>query len=155
MAIEDHMRLMDLERRQREREMDHVVRQAQNPPERRAADWNAIAFRELMAQQGFNLTSVIKKRIEDLEEKLEPGEELAVYCDTGRDRIRVQSFEFPNWHLGILSGYDEFGNATQRIANIQNIELTCKVMKTNPPSRPPKIGFVLPEQKKDTINTQK
>src|ERR1017187_10393497 len=110
MGIEDHMKRMALEQSMHQRGIDAMVEQARNPPEKRQADWTAYAFRNLLAQQGQNLMDVIKKRIEDLETKLEAGEELVVYCDTGRDRIRVQSFEFPNWHLGILCGKDENGN---------------------------------------------
>jgi len=36
------------------------------------------------------------------------------------------------------------GSPTQRIANIQNIELTYKVVKTEPDKTQPKIGFILP-----------
>jgi len=99
----------------------------------------------MVAEQGRNLTSVIQRRIQSLEESLKPGEELVVYCDAGKDRVRVQAIEFPNWHLAIVCGLDDDNNPTQRIANIQNIELTCKVIEIHPGSKPARIGFILPE----------
>jgi hypothetical protein len=126
------------------RAVEEIARAARYNPQENQAKWNAIALRDLWAQQGENLAGVIQERIQTLEENLKAGEELTVYCDAGRDRIRAHNFEFPTWHLAIVSGLDDDGNLTERIANIQNIELTCKVVKTGSDKTGSKIGFILP-----------
>lgn len=114
-------------------------------PEESQAQWNAIAMRNMVAQQGQNLVEVIKTRVTDIEAKLQPGESLTVYCDAGKDQIRVESFEFPNWHLAVVAGLDEHGNRAYRIENVQDVKLTCKIVKS--PQVGPKIGFVLPAER--------
>jgi hypothetical protein len=121
-----------------------IARAARYNPQESQGQWNAIALRDLWAQQGEDLAGVIQEQIQTLEQNLKASEELIVYCDAGRDRIRAQSFAFPRWHLAIVCGLDDDGNPTQRIANTQNIELTCKVVKTEPGKTQPKIGFILP-----------
>jgi hypothetical protein len=80
-----------------------------------------------------------------LEESLQEGESLVVYCDAGWERIRVESFEFPNWHLAVVSGLDDEDNKTYRIENVQDIKLTCKILKSS--VKTTTIGFVLPAEK--------
>ncbi|HLK64470.1 MAG TPA: hypothetical protein VKU19_13585 [Bryobacteraceae bacterium] len=113
-------------------------------PEEMQAKWNAIAMRNMVAQQGQNLVEVIKARVTDLEAKLQTDESLSVYCDAGKDQIRVESFEFPNWHLAVVAGLDEQGNRAYRIENVQDVKLTCKIVKS--PRVGSKIGFVLPAE---------
>jgi hypothetical protein len=110
------------------------------------AQWNTIETRRLYQEQGRNLVEVIKARIQTLEARLKPDQELVVYCDAGRDRITVKEFEFPTWNLSVMTGVDENGNETYRIENVQDVKLTCKVLKsTKQPQHP--IGFVLPPEK--------
>ncbi len=113
-------------------------------PEEMQAKWNAIAMRNMVAQQGKNLVEVIQARVKDWEAALQPGESLTVYCDAGKEQIRVEGFEFPNWHLAVVSGLDDHGNRAHRIENVQDIKLTCKVVKSQ--RKEPKIGFVLPAE---------
>jgi hypothetical protein len=132
---------------------DMLAREYRNPlplPELRnpaedAAKWNAIMMRRMVEQQGENLVAVISERVKCLEATLQTDESLVVYCDAGKERIRVESFEFPNWHLAVVSGLDEDGNKTYRIENVQDIKLTCKVVKST--VKTTTIGFVLPAEK--------
>lgn len=109
-----------------------------------------IAMRSVVREQGRNLVVIITERVKTLEANLKDDEALVVFCDAGRDRIRVKEFEFPNWHLAVVSGIDDDGNQTQRIAHVQNIELTCKVCKRQPNVKVTTIGFILPEVAKVT-----
>ena len=102
-------------------------------------------MRDTIAQQGRNLVKVITEKVRYLESGLQPDEQLIVYCDAGRDRLRADAFEFPNWHLAIIAGLDDDNNRTYRIENVQDIKLTCKVVKSGQSG--PKIGFVLPPEK--------
>jgi hypothetical protein len=114
--------------------------------EQMQARWNAIEMRDLWRSQGKNLVAVITERVRKLEANLKEDEELVVYCDAGLERIRATEFEFPTWHLAIVSGLDENNNPTQRIENVQDIKLTCKVLKTSKAART-KIGFTIPSEK--------
>ena len=95
-----------------------------------------------VAQQGHNLVAVIQEQVKQLEATLQEGERLIVYCDAGREQIRVETFTFPNWHLAMVGGFDDQGNRTRRIENVQDIKLTCKIVKSQQKSA--KIGFILP-----------
>jgi hypothetical protein len=109
-----------------------------------SAEWTAIMMRQMVAQQGENLVAVILAKVKALEANLQAGEALVVYCDAGKERIRVERFEFPNWHLAIVSGLDEEDNRAYRIENVQDIKLTCKIVKGLPKKN--SIGFVLPKE---------
>jgi len=100
-----------------------------------SAEWTAIMMRQMVAQQGANLVAVIQAKVKALEESLQEGESLVVYCDAGKERIRVEAFEFPSWHLAIVSGTDEESNKSYRIENVQDIKLTCKALKGVPKKR--------------------
>jgi hypothetical protein len=108
-------------------------------------EWVAIMLRKTVAQQGHNLVTVIQDQVKQLEATLQEGESLIVYCDAGQERIRAQTFTFPNWHLAIVAGLDEQGHRTCRIENFQDMKLTCKIVKSAVKS--PEIGFVLPGKK--------
>jgi hypothetical protein len=110
-----------------------------------SAEWTAIMMREMVAQQGENLVAVIQVKVQTLEASLQEGESLVVYCDAGKEQIQVESFEFPNWHLAIVSGLDDQNNRSYRIENVQDIKLTCKIVKSQ--QKAAKIGFVLPAEK--------
>lgn len=110
--------------------------------EQRQAEWNEISSKKLLREQGRNLIEVIAHRVQALEAELKEGESLAVFCDAGKESILVRAFEFPTWHLAIVSGLDENGNQTYRIENIQDVKLTCKVVKSD--KKAARIGFTLP-----------
>jgi len=58
----------------------------------------------------------------------------------------VESFEFPMWNLAVIVGRDVNNNCAHRIESVQDVKLTCKVMKVANPKRVP-IGFTLPSEK--------
>jgi hypothetical protein len=101
-------------------------------------------MRNMVAQQGRNLVEVITARVRDLEAGLQPGERLTVSCDAGKEQIRVEGIEFPNSYLAVITGFDDNGNRTYRIENVQDIKLTCKIVKSQGTGA--KIGFVLPAE---------
>jgi hypothetical protein len=106
------------------------------------AEYNAIAMRDLHAEQGKHLVNVITKRVQQMQEALKEGETLAVYCDAGGERIKVLALEFPTWNLAVLVGTDSLGNVSHRIENVQDVKLTCKILKGEKERRP--IGFTFP-----------
>jgi hypothetical protein len=116
-------------------------------PQESQARWTAIMMRNMVAQQGKNLVEVITERVKTLESALQDGESLVVFCDAGQEQIRVEGFEFPNWHLAIVSGTDAQDNKSYRIENVQDIKLTCKVVK-GVEKKP--IGFILPKEPEKT-----
>ena len=126
--------------------MPAVNRLTFESPEQRQAQWNEISTRNLLREQGANLIAVITDRVKSLEAALQADETLAVYCDAVRNRIRVQRFEFRTWHLAIVCGLDEEGNQAHRIENVQDVKLTCKIIKSGKKSNP--IGFALPSDSK-------
>lgn len=141
--MDDHLkRIMEFVRPEMDERLYESFRR--NPQEDQAR-WNAFAMRDTIAQQGRNLVKVITEKVRYLESGLQPDEQLIVYCDAGRDRLRADAFEFPNWHLAIIAGLDDDNNRTYRIENVQDIKLTCKVVKSGQSG--PKIGFVLPPEK--------
>ena len=127
----------------RKRTFDVAALKPAKSNEQRQAEWNASAQRDLHREQGKNLVTVIQARVAQLQAQLQPSQELVVYCDAGRDRIRVSQFEFPTWNLAVMIGVDDDGNETQRIESVQDIKLTCKIMGTSAGERRP-IGFRIP-----------
>lgn len=107
---------------------------------------NRTALRPLIHEQAENLTAVMHARITQLQSSLNPDEELVVTSGSGPDGFRVHSFEFPEWNVVILSGVDAQNNKTQRIAHVQTIQITCKVVKTVAGNKVT-IGFIWPEKK--------
>jgi hypothetical protein len=132
---------------------ESFYRALRHNPQETQAKWNAIAMRDMVAQQGRNLVEVITARVKDIEAGLNEGESLVVYCDAGKEQIRAESFEFPTWHLEVVSGLDDQGNRAYRIENVQDIKLTCKVVKS--PKSAPKIGFILPAEGEKRASTPK
>ena len=57
--------------------------------------------------------------------------------------MRARPSSFPNWHLAVVSGLDDENNRSCRIENVQDIKLTCKILKGQPRKKP--IGFILPK----------
>jgi hypothetical protein len=108
-----------------------------------------VALRPLVSGQAETFTAAIMTHINGLQAALKVDEELLVYCDAGVDRIRVYNFCFPKWNVAIVSGVDQEKNATQRIAHVEALQLTCKVVKREPDKKPIKIGFLLPNQNQE------
>lgn len=137
------MNAEELVRRAREIEQNTIDQLNPRSPAEMQARWNGATLRELHREQGKNLVDVITARVKSLQDGLQPGEVLAVYCDTGSERITVSGIEFPTWNIAVIVGTDENGNATYRLEAVQDVKLTCKVLASTSKRNP--IGFKLPE----------
>lgn len=150
MSDEDDRKRMERVNREMERFRGPSYNSAMYQPvvrntEEIQARYNANEMRNLHRQQGENLVKVITERVKMLEAALQADEELAVYCDAGHEQLRVQSFEFPTWNLAVMVGLDANGNQAHRIENVEDVKLTCKVLKSVTADRRP-IGFAVPPE---------
>ena len=82
--------------------------------------------------------------IRQKQEGLKEDQQLLVYCVSGGERFQVLQIKLPNHFTVILEGVDGEGNPVSRIATMNNIEITSKVVTVAPPAKPYRIGFITP-----------
>ena len=96
--------------------------------------------------QAENVQAAIVDHIRQRQDSLSEDQQLLVYCETGFERIQVYQIVLPNHHALILSGLDADGNGSSVVATLNNIEITCKAVKADPPAKPCRIGFIRPDE---------
>jgi hypothetical protein len=95
-------------------------------------------------QQAESVQAALVGHIRHLQEGLEEDQQLLVYCETGFERIQVRQVVLPNHHTVILDGVDDEGNTASLLVTLNNVKITCKVMRVPPPDKPYRIGFTAP-----------
>lgn len=91
-----------------------------------------------------NIQTAIQQHITDRQSGLGDDEQLVVYATSGLEVIIVENIAFPNWHTVILLGKDSKENVTSVIASVNEIHLTCKVMKVK--EKAYRVGFIMPDK---------
>jgi hypothetical protein len=94
---------------------------------------------------GDNVCATILGQIHAMQRALKEDEELVVLFHNGVETMRVMEIYVPAWSVAVLTGIDTERNLTRVISASERLELICKVMKTQPGSRPAKVNLVAPK----------
>ena len=88
--------------------------------------------------------AAILKQVQAMQTALKENEELLVLFHNGLETLRVMDFFVPSPQVIVLAGLDAEKNIMRVIAPADSLQLTCKVMKTQPPATPARIRFLTP-----------
>jgi hypothetical protein len=94
-----------------------------------------------------NTGATILGQIQAMQKALKEDEELAIWCGTGPDRIRVLEIFFPSWRIAVLTGHDSERNLSRFISPVDSLQLTAKVVKAPAGAKPGRVGLVAPKTK--------
>jgi hypothetical protein len=100
------------------------------------------AMRSSAQMHAESVQAAIQSHITHLQNSLAEDEELMILCSDGFSQIRVTEIGFHNWHIVIFAGVDGNGNPSSMITNINSVQMTCHVVKVEPPGKPFRVGFV-------------
>jgi hypothetical protein len=98
---------------------------------------------EKVAGEGAGAT--ILRQVQAMQTALKENEELLVLFHNGFETLRVLDFFVPSAQVIVLAGIDTDKNITRVIAPAESLQLTCKVMKVQPPAKPARIRFITPK----------
>ena len=76
---------------------------------------------------------------------LKENEELVVLFHNGLETLRVMDFFVPSPQVMVLAGLDAEKNIMRVVASADSLQLTCKVMRLQPPAKPARIRFLTPK----------
>ena len=97
------------------------------------------------AAGGDNVCSVILEQIQAMQKAVKEDEELVVLLHNGLETIRVLEIYVPSWNVAVLTGIDTDRNLTRVIAPSENLQLICKVMKTQAGAKAVKVSLIAPK----------
>src|SRR5215472_9046549 len=80
-----------------------------------------------------------------LAKHLKEDEDLAVYCGSGPDRMRVFDIEIASATLVVVHGIDPEGARTTALVHPDALNFVCKVMKLKPGAKRRAVGFHAPK----------
>jgi len=91
--------------------------------------------------------STILRQVQAMQTALKEDEELMVLFHNGLETLRVLDFFSPSPQVIVLAGIDTEKNVTRVISPAEVLQLTCKVMKVLPSSKPVRLRFIAPKPK--------
>jgi hypothetical protein len=91
--------------------------------------------------------ATILAELKAMQNALKEDTELVVLVHTGFEMLRVLEFYVPAPQVAVLIGIDTEKNVTRFLCRIDSVQLTCKVMKVQPPATPVRINFITPKPK--------
>ena len=89
----------------------------------------------------------ILRQLQAMQTALKENEELAVLFHNGLETLRVNDFILASPQIIVLAGIDAGKNITRVISSTESLQLTCKVVKTQPGVKPVPIRFITPKPK--------
>jgi hypothetical protein len=89
--------------------------------------------------------ATILKQVQAMQTALKENEELVVLFHNGLETLRVMDFFVPSPQVMVLAGLDAEKNIMRVVAAADSLQLTCKVMKLQPPAKPARIRFLTPK----------
>jgi hypothetical protein len=99
------------------------------------------------ASQAENLTAVFLGQVNAMQRALKEDEELAVYYQSGPERLRVMEIFAPSRQVAVLTGTDADRNLTRVIAAAESLQLVCKITKVQPGAKASRVTLVTPKPK--------
>lgn len=91
--------------------------------------------------------AVILGQLQAMQKALKEDQELAVFVQSGTEMVRVFECFLPSWQVMVLTGADGEKNVTRVVVPADSVQLTCKVLKVEPPARAARVVFKAPRQK--------
>jgi hypothetical protein len=99
------------------------------------------------APQPENVAATFLAQIAAMQKALKEDEELVVLFQNGAERIRVMELFAPSREVAVLSGADADRNRLRVICAVASLQLTCKVFKVPPGTKPARVGLINPKPK--------
>jgi hypothetical protein len=99
------------------------------------------------APQPENVAATFLGQIAAMQKALKEDEELVVLYQNGEERIRVMEVFAPSREVAVLSGADADRNRLRVICAVASLQLTCKVFKVPPGTKPARVGLINPKPK--------
>ncbi len=97
------------------------------------------------ASQSDSAGAVILAQLGAMQKALKEDEELVVICEAGLETLRVLDVFLPSWKVAVLTGIDTEKIVTRVVCPVERLELTCKVMKTPPETKPVRVRLIPPK----------
>lgn len=92
-----------------------------------------------------NLGATIFAQIAAMQRALKEDEELAVWFNSGGEKIRVFEIFLPSPRLAVLSGVDQERVFARAITPVESLQLTVRVGKVLPGAKPARVALVTPK----------
>ncbi len=94
-----------------------------------------------------NVCATMLGQVQAMQKALKDDDELVVLYQAAGETIRVLEIFVPVWSVVVLTGIDTDRNVTRVVLHADALQLVCKAMKTQPPAKPARVGFILPRSK--------
>ena len=94
-----------------------------------------------------NTGLVFLGQIQAMQKAVKDDEELVVTLVSGGEKIRVMEIFLPSPQVAVLSGVDANRQTVRVISAVDVLQLTCKVTKVAPGSKPVRVGLITPKPK--------
>lgn len=95
--------------------------------------------------QADNLGATILGQVQAMQKALKDDEELVVLGGAGIEVLRVLEIFLPTWRVVVLTGIDAEKVITRIVSPVEQLQLTCKVMKTPANAKPARIRVIAPK----------
>jgi hypothetical protein len=92
-----------------------------------------------------NIGATILGQVQAMQKALKDDEELMVLCSAGLDTLRVLEMFLPTWRVMVLAGIDTEKVITRLVLPVEQVQLTCKVMKSPPNAKASRIRIIAPK----------
>jgi hypothetical protein len=93
--------------------------------------------------QSDNVGATILGQIQAMQKALKEDEELIVLASAGVETLRVLEIFLPTWKVAVLTGIDTEKLVTRVVCPVEQIALTCKVLKAT--AKPTRIRIIAPK----------
>lgn len=90
-----------------------------------------------------NIGATIIGQIQAMQKALKEDEELMVLVSGGVEVLRVLEIFLPTWRVAVLTGIDTEKIVTRVVCPVEQLTLTCKVLKTT--AKPARVRIVAPK----------
>lgn len=105
---------------------------------------SATAPKPTPPPQPETLGATILAQVQAMQKAIKEDEELLVLFRIGADTVRVIEFFFPSWKVALLT-CQERGGVSRIVTPVDLLQLTCRVVKIQPPATPLRVKFVTPK----------
>ena len=92
-----------------------------------------------------NPGAVFFAQIAAMQKALKEDEELAIYFNTGAERIRVMEIFMPSPGVAVLSGVDQDRVFARAICAVGALQLVARVQKLAPGGKPARVALIAPK----------
>jgi len=95
--------------------------------------------------QADNLGATILGQIGAMQKALKEDEELVILSSAGPEVLRILEIFLPTWRVVVLTGIDTAKAITRVVSPVEQLQLTCKVMKAPAEVKPARVKIIAPK----------